>query len=181
MAIKTFNLPDPGEGLTEAEIVEWKVAVGDVVKVNDIVLEVETSKSLVELPIPWAGTVGAILVQVGDTVEVGAAIVSIDDGQGENSAPTPAIPGETAEPASGQEAILVGYGAKAGATARRARKGAPAARLNVPTETEQIAAAPPAPEPTVPAPREPVPTPTAAVAPGERPRAKPPVRRRHHA
>ena len=177
MAIKTFNLPDPGEGLTEAEIVEWKVAVGDVVKVNDIVLEVETSKSLVELPIPWAGTVGAILVQVGDTVEVGAAIVSIDDGQGEDSAPTPAIPGETAEPASGQEAILVGYGAKAGATARRARKGAPAARLNVPTETEQIAAAPPAPEPTVPAPREPVPTPTAAVAPGERPRAKPPIRK----
>ncbi|MEP7333131.1 MAG: dihydrolipoamide acetyltransferase family protein [Terracoccus sp.] len=177
MAIKTFNLPDPGEGLTEAEIVEWKVAVGDTVKVNDIVLEVETSKSLVELPIPWAGTVGEILVQVGDTVEVGAPIVSIDDGLGGDSAPTPAIPGETAEPASGQEAILVGYGAKAGATARRARKGAPAARTNVPTETEQIAAAPPAPEPTVPAPREPVTAPTAAVAPGERPRAKPPVRK----
>ncbi len=177
MAIKTFNLPDPGEGLTEAEIVEWKVAVGDTVKVNDIVLEVETSKSLVELPIPWAGTVGEILVQVGDTVEVGSPIVSIDDGLGGDSAPTPAIPGETAEPASGQEAILVGYGAKAGATARRARKVAPAARPNVPTETEQVAAASPAPEPTAPAPREPVPAPTAIAVSGERPRAKPPVRK----
>ncbi|OFE18407.1 branched-chain alpha-keto acid dehydrogenase subunit E2 [Humibacillus sp. DSM 29435] len=177
MAIKTFNLPDPGEGLTEAEIVEWKVAVGDTVKVNDIVLEVETSKSLVELPIPWAGTVAEVLVQVGDTVEVGAPIVSIDDGLGGDIAPTPAIPGETAEPASGQEAILVGYGAKAGATARRARKGVAAARTGAPTETEQIAAAPSVPEPTVAAPREPAPAPTAGGAPGERPRAKPPVRK----
>ncbi len=177
MAIKTFNLPDPGEGLTEAEIVEWKVAVGDTVKVNDIVLEVETSKSLVELPIPWAGTVGEILVQVGDTVEVGSPIVSIDDGLGGDTPPTPTIPGEKDEPASGQEAILVGYGAKAGATARRARKGVAAARTNAPTETEQIASATPAPETTVPAPREPEPAPVADLAPGERPRAKPPVRK----
>ena len=52
MALREFKLPDPGEGLLEAEIVEWKVAVGDTVKVNDIVVEVETAKSLVELPIP---------------------------------------------------------------------------------------------------------------------------------
>lgn len=179
MAIKTFNLPDPGEGLTEAEIVEWKVAVGDTVKVNDIVLEVETSKSLVELPIPWAGTVGAILVQVGDTVEVGAPIVAIDDGQGGDSTPQPAIPGETAEPAAGQEAILVGYGAKAGATARRARKGMAPARPEAATETEQIAEATPAPEPTVAAPREGTRAVAAIPAPaaGDRPRAKPPVRK----
>ena len=182
MAIKTFNLPDPGEGLTEAEIVEWKVAVGDTVKVNDIVLEVETSKSLVELPIPWAGTVGEILVQVGDTVEVGAPIVAIDDGLGGDPVPRPAIPGETAEPESGQEAILVGYGAKAGATARRARKGVAPARPAAPTETEQIADATPVPEPTAPAPRDVEPAAATSVsatppAAGDRPRAKPPVRK----
>ena len=55
MAIKEFRLPDPGEGLVEADIVTWRVAVGDQVKVNDIVVEVETSKSLVELPSPFAG------------------------------------------------------------------------------------------------------------------------------
>ena len=61
MALREFKLPDPGEGLTEAEIVSWRVAVGDQVKVNDIVVEIETAKSLVELPIPWAGTVAALL------------------------------------------------------------------------------------------------------------------------
>ena len=57
-----YKLPDVGEGLTEAEIVSWKVKVGDVVKVNDIVVEIETAKSLVELPSPYAGTVQALLV-----------------------------------------------------------------------------------------------------------------------
>ncbi len=126
MAIKTFNLPDPGEGLVEAEIVEWKVSPGDTVKVNDMVLEIETAKSLVELPIPWAGTVKALLVEVGQTIDVGTPIISIDDGLGGDEAPAaaPSIPGEKAAPVEGaSEAILVGYGAKAGATARRARKG----------------------------------------------------------
>ena len=61
MAVREFLLPDPGEGLTEADIVTWRVAVGDTVKVNDIVVEIETAKSLVELPIPWAGTVAGLL------------------------------------------------------------------------------------------------------------------------
>ena len=158
MAIKTFNLPDPGEGLVEAEIVEWKVSPGDTVKVNDMVLEIETAKSLVELPIPWAGTVKALLVEVGQTIDVGTPIISIDDGLGGDEAPAaaPSIPGEKAAPAEGaSEAILVGYGAKAGATARRARKGmaaaAPAPRASAPTETEQIAAAAPVAEPAAPA------------------------------
>ena len=56
MALREFKLPDPGEGLTEADLVTWHVAVGDTVKVNDIVVEVETAKSLVELPVPFAGT-----------------------------------------------------------------------------------------------------------------------------
>ena len=62
MSVKEFNLPDPGEGLTEAEIVTWKVKAGDTVKVNDIVVEIETAKSLVELPVPFAGTVTSLLV-----------------------------------------------------------------------------------------------------------------------
>ncbi|GAA2747350.1 dihydrolipoamide acetyltransferase family protein [Terrabacter aerolatus] len=183
MAIKTFNLPDPGEGLVEAEIVEWKVSPGDTVKVNDMVLEIETAKSLVELPIPWAGTVKELLVEVGQTIDVGTPIISIDDGLGGDDAPAaaPSIPGEKAAPSEGaSEAILVGYGAKAGATARRARKGMASAPVAAaPTETEQVAAAAPVVEPSAPAARVESPT---AVAPstgavGGRPKAKPPVRK----
>ena len=66
MAVNEYKLPDPGEGLTEAEIVTWMVKVGDVIKVNDVVVEVETAKSLVELPSPYAGTVTALLVEEGE-------------------------------------------------------------------------------------------------------------------
>ncbi|HET8595899.1 MAG TPA: dihydrolipoamide acetyltransferase family protein [Intrasporangium sp.] len=201
MAIRTFNLPDPGEGLVEAEIVEWRVNVGDTVKVNDMVLEVETAKSLVELPIPWAGTVTEVLVEVGQTVDVGTPLIRIDDGKGGDEAPVaPAAEGAAAE--EKQDAILVGYGAKAGATARRPRKKpagmpthggsapvnprrppAPAMELTAPTETEQIAETPAVPEQTVPEPRvespaPPVPSASAVSVPtGERPKAKPPVRK----
>ncbi|WP_076263271.1 dihydrolipoamide acetyltransferase family protein [Intrasporangium flavum] len=189
MAIRTFKLPDPGEGLVEAEIVEWRVKPGDAVKVNDMVLEIETAKSLVELPIPWAGTVKDLLVEVGQTIDVGTPIITIEDGTAEEPAPvSPGIPGETAEPAGG-EAILVGYGAKAGATARRPRKAsgasgasggaAPVARTSAPTETEQVAAAAPVAEPVAPAARveSPAPAPAAPVAREGRPKAKPPVRK----
>ena len=87
MAVKHFNLPDPGEGLVEAEIVTWKVKVGDVVKVNDVFVEIETAKSLVELPVPYAGTVTALLVSEGDTVQVGTPIISIDNGLDGDVAP----------------------------------------------------------------------------------------------
>jgi pyruvate dehydrogenase E2 component (dihydrolipoamide acetyltransferase) len=80
--VPEFKLPDPGEGLVEATIIQWKVGVGDTVKTNDIVVEVETAKSLVELPIPWDGTVTAILAQEGEEVEVGAPIIVIDNGDG---------------------------------------------------------------------------------------------------
>ncbi|MEO9324103.1 dihydrolipoamide acetyltransferase family protein [Nocardioides sp. C4-1] len=72
-----YLLPDVGEGLTEAEIVAWKVKVGDVVAINDVVVEIETAKSLVELPSPYAGEVTALLVSEGDTVEVGTPIIAI--------------------------------------------------------------------------------------------------------
>jgi 2-oxoisovalerate dehydrogenase E2 component (dihydrolipoyl transacylase) len=78
--METFNLPDVGEGLTEAEITEWKVAVGDTVAVNDVLCEIETAKSLVELPSPYAGTVAELMVPEGETVAVGTPIIGITTG-----------------------------------------------------------------------------------------------------
>ena len=75
---ETFYLPDAGEGLTEADIVTWLVAVGDTVEVNQPLLEIETAKSLVELPCPVDGIVSELIVREGDTVEVGAPIVVFD-------------------------------------------------------------------------------------------------------
>ena len=72
-----FLLPDVGEGLTEAEIVAWKVKVGDTIEINDVIVEIETAKSLVELPSPYEGTVLALLVAEGDTVPVGTPIISV--------------------------------------------------------------------------------------------------------
>ena len=92
MALREFKLPDPGEGLTEAELVTWHVAVGDTVKVNDVVVEVETAKSLVELPVPFAGTVASLHAAEGDTVEVGTAIITIDDGVGGRRMPPRRLP-----------------------------------------------------------------------------------------
>ncbi len=133
--MKEFRLPDPGEGLVEAEIVRWVVAEGDEVKVNDIIVEIETSKSIVELPSPFAGRVARLLVQEGQTVEVGTPIIFIDDGSptpaaepssapaAESSAADQAPVGPAAEADSGTtEAFLVGYGVKSSALARRPRK-----------------------------------------------------------
>uniref|UniRef100_UPI00286D91F5 biotin/lipoyl-containing protein n=1 Tax=Nocardioides sp. TaxID=35761 RepID=UPI00286D91F5 len=72
-----FKLPDVGEVLTEAEIVSWKVKVGDEIEINDIIVEIETAKSLVELPSPYEGTVLALMVSEGETVEVGTPIISV--------------------------------------------------------------------------------------------------------
>ncbi len=157
MTTQEFRLPDPGEGLTEAEIVEWKVAVGDTVAVNDIVVEIETAKSLVELPVPFAGTVVALLVQAGDVVEVGTPLLAVETtpaagGPQRPSAPAavppdvagpersdvvpPPLPGPPAgeqpgAPAAqgpgGRTAVLVGYGVKESDSRRRPRHTVPAA------------------------------------------------------
>jgi len=74
-----FKLPDVGEGLTEAEIVAWRVKVGDVVAVNDVLVEIETAKSIVELPSPYAGEVIALLVAEGQEVTVGTPIIAIGE------------------------------------------------------------------------------------------------------
>ena len=118
MALHTFRLPDPGEGLVEADIVTWRVAVGDQIKINDILVEVETSKSLVELPTPYAGTVTELLVNEGDTVDVGTPIISIEDGVAETS------PAETNGGGEAQVPNLVGYGPRTGSAKRRPRRGA---------------------------------------------------------
>ncbi|WP_039739183.1 biotin/lipoyl-containing protein, partial [Saccharomonospora halophila] len=84
---RQFPLADTAEGLTEAEIIGWRVQPGDEVAVNQIVVEVETAKAAVELPIPWAGVVTELLVEPGQTVEVGTPILTVDvDPQG-TSAP----------------------------------------------------------------------------------------------
>ncbi len=78
--IKQFKLPDVGEGLTEGEILQWLVSVGDTVTVNQPIVEVETAKAAVELPCPYAGVVTELHFDEGTTVDVGAAIISIDTG-----------------------------------------------------------------------------------------------------
>ena len=117
MTTQTFNLPDVGEGLTEAEIVSWRVKPGDTVAVNDVLVEIETAKSLVELPSPFAGTIGELLVAEGVTIVVGAPIITVTDG---SAAPAPAA--KTPAPAAeGGGSVLVGYGT-AGEVKSRRRK-----------------------------------------------------------
>ncbi len=103
MSVSEFPLPDVGEGLTEAEIVSWRVQPGEVITVNQVLCEIETAKSLVELPSPFAGTVDALLVAEGDTVEVGTPIVRVREGADApaGAAPTssPAAPAAPAEAA----------------------------------------------------------------------------------
>lgn len=123
-----YLLPDVGEGLTEAEIVTWKVKVGDTVKINDIVVEIETAKSLVELPSPYAGVVSALLVPEGETVPVGTPIIRIDDGvSAPAAAPEGAPPAEIdlSNPAAsggGEGESLVGRNKAEREAVRRARR-----------------------------------------------------------
>ncbi|WP_290050796.1 dihydrolipoamide acetyltransferase family protein [Amycolatopsis solani] len=155
---KEFPLADTAEGLTEADILNWHVKPGDTVTVNQIVVEIETAKAAVELPIPWAGVVTELHVEPGQTVEVGTPILTIDVDPG-GAAATPAPAAAPAPVEEEEMKPLVGYGSKAVVTQRRARKGAaPAAAVVV---------APPAPAPAAP------------VAPrgGYVPLAKPPVRK----
>jgi len=129
--VPEFKLPDVGEGLTEAEIVTWKVKVGDVVKINDIIVEIETAKSLVELPTPYAGTVQALHVLEGETVAVGTPIITVVDALAAVEAPAPstappASPIDMSNPAAtggGENQTLVGYGPRATSSQRRPRRG----------------------------------------------------------
>lgn len=121
-----FKLPDVGEGLTEAEIVAWKVKVGDVIKVNDIIVDIETAKSIVELPSPYEGTVTALLVEEGQTVNVGSPIIQVT-GEDEHSAgaPAQASPEDLVPVAEERNPVLVGYGPRTTSLKRRTRKSSP--------------------------------------------------------
>ena len=129
MSTQTFVLPDVGEGLTEAEIVSWHVAPGDTVAVNDVLVEIETAKSLVELPSPFSGAVGELLVAEGATVNVGSPIITIVAGA---DASGPATVGQTEHgapaeaPAEGDGAVLVGYGTGGEVKSRRRKPAATA-------------------------------------------------------
>ncbi len=131
MTTSDFRLPDVGEGLTEAEIVSWKVKAGDTVTMNQVLVEIETAKSIVELPSPFAGTVSALLVEEGQTVEVGTPIISVATSGEEPAAPAPeaaATVADTKATVAPDEksggAVLVGYGSSGHGGSRR--RGAPA-------------------------------------------------------
>ena len=115
-----FKLPDVGEGLTEAEIITWRVQPGQTVAVNDVLVDIETAKSIVELPSPFAGEVGELLVPEGATVTVGTPIIRI--GADEPAAPAEAV--EPAEPAE-RQSVLVGYGPRTDVPTRRRRRPGP--------------------------------------------------------
>jgi 2-oxoisovalerate dehydrogenase E2 component (dihydrolipoyl transacylase) len=167
MADSEFLLPDVGEGLTEAEIVAWKVKPGDVIELNQVLVEIETAKSLVELPSPFAGTVSALLVEEGQTVDVGTPIISVGTSAPASAEkPTAKSSGEasstvmdTAASITAEEkapANLVGYGAKGHVTSRRRRIDGAAA------------------SPAAPAPARPASVPAAAASAVI---AKPPIRK----
>lgn len=121
MAIREFAMPDLGEGLTESELVEWHISVGDTVTLNQTIADVETAKAVVQLPSPVAGVVAELCAAPGETVNVGAPIVRFEV-DAPAAAPSAAAP---AEPE--RQAVLVGYGPAAAsgrAPARKARKGA---------------------------------------------------------
>ncbi|WP_104178731.1 dihydrolipoamide acetyltransferase family protein [Cryobacterium sp. Y50] len=185
MSVSKFTLPDVGEGLTEAEIVEWKVAPGDTVAINQVLVEIETAKSLVELPSPFVGVVAEILVAAGTTVDVGTVIITIDS-QADASADRPAASSSADAAASALQAddtntlatdtsssisdeapepVLVGRGAAATMPTRRRRH----TGTNVAHETL-------APEPAVRARAEPL-EPTRRSASAGPVMAKPPIRK----
>jgi 2-oxoisovalerate dehydrogenase E2 component (dihydrolipoyl transacylase) len=145
--LKEFKLPDVGEGLTEADIVRWHVKPGDQVTINQIIVEIETAKAVVELPSPYEGVVASLLVPEGQTADVGTPIISVNVGadasaavpaeavvqraisETEDLVPAPPVdaavePGMHGSPApkAERQAVLVGYGVKLGTTSRRARK-----------------------------------------------------------
>jgi len=104
--LKEFKLPDAGEGLTEAEIVKWHVKPGDPVTVNQIIVEIETAKAVVELPCPYAGVVSGLLVPEGATADVGTPIITIEVGADAGGrAPVAGQPPAAAEPQPGEPGV----------------------------------------------------------------------------
>ncbi|MGW0389286.1 dihydrolipoamide acetyltransferase family protein [Streptomyces sp. NPDC003042] len=129
-----FKLPDLGEGLTEAEIVRWLVAVGDVVEIDQPVVEVETAKAMVEVPCPYGGVVTARFGEEGTELPVGAALITVAVG----SVTEP----EPEESASGSGNVLVGYGTDHSRQARRKRVRPGASAASAVSAVSAVSAAP---------------------------------------
>ncbi|GAA1076180.1 dihydrolipoamide acetyltransferase family protein [Tsukamurella spumae] len=134
MSEKVFRLPDLGEGLAEAEILSWRVAVGDTVTVDQVVVEVETAKAAVEVPVPYAGTVVALHGAPGDVLRVGEPLIAVGSGS------------DSGDHAGASGNVLIGYGTSADQPVRRRR--ATARRSTVEPVPPGPAAAPPAPSPS---------------------------------
>jgi pyruvate dehydrogenase E2 component (dihydrolipoamide acetyltransferase) len=146
---KVFLLPDLGEGLTEAELVNWLVAVGDEIRVDQPIAEVETAKSMVEVPSPYAGTVAVLHGEPGQTLDVGKPLISVtpvgaggaaaDDAATSGSSPA-AVAADTyrEEEKAGSGNVLIGYGTPGGhGIARRTR----APRRSVAEPVPEVSAA----------------------------------------
>ncbi|MGI5239503.1 dihydrolipoamide acetyltransferase family protein [Dactylosporangium sp. CA-139066] len=133
MAARTFLLPDLGEGLTEAEIVRWLVAEGDVVAVDQSIVEVETAKSMVEVPSPFAGRVATLHAAPGATVQVGKPLITVAAADREPAA----VAAYREEERAGSGNVLIGYGTTGGTATGRNRR--PRGSVRPP--------APPGPEP----------------------------------
>lgn len=118
--VKSFLLPDLGEGLTEAELITWSVKVGDTIELNQVIAEVETVKACVELPSPYAGIVTALHAEEGTTVEVGAALIDISQAGEIDPAPEEPVQQEEHVP------VLVGYGVAGVAPSKRVNRREPA-------------------------------------------------------
>ncbi|MEL4319257.1 dihydrolipoamide acetyltransferase family protein [Leifsonia sp. YIM 134122] len=149
MATRVFCLPDLGEGLTEAELVRWIVAVGDEVAVDQPIAEVETAKSIVEVPSPFAGTVAALHGEEGQTLAVGSPFLEVMDAGATEAASAPAGSEHEAhrvEERGGSGNVLIGYGTTdhhaRGRTRRRAQS-APAAETAPRATTPLTPAIPP--------------------------------------
>lgn len=137
-----FRLPDLGEGLADAELVSWAVAVGDEVELNQVIAEVETAKAVVALPSPFAGVVAELLVQPGATVPVGSPLIRV---RGKGEVASKPVKYSAPEPDSApQGGVLVGYGPSGEAESRRRpRSAAEAAEAAARTVAREHAAASP--------------------------------------
>ncbi|MCX4472101.1 2-oxo acid dehydrogenase subunit E2 [Micromonospora sp. NBC_01655] len=166
---QVFLLPDLGEGLAEAEIVEWRVAVGDTVTVDQTVVEVETAKAVVDVPCPYAGRVVALHGAAGETRPVGQPLITIAPPDGDGGEPAGHATYREEERA-GSGNVLIGYGTGHGGTGRRRRR----PRLAVapePSAATPAEAPAPAPDPVAVAPASPPVRAHPAVAPALAPAA----------
>ncbi|WP_413808382.1 dihydrolipoamide acetyltransferase family protein [Streptomyces sp. OE57] len=129
--VREFTLPDLGEGLTGAEIVRWLVQVGDVVAVDQPVVEVETAKAMVDVPCPYGGVVTARYGEEGAEVPVGAPLITVAVPEGSDDGSGPPVAESAIDGASGN--VLVGYGTAGPAARRRRVRPSPGPLREMPT------------------------------------------------